>query len=64
MSAVIDPLGRIVEKSGIFEVSVIQQDIALLELETLYTKIGDVFPWTCTGLSAIFLVSLGLRRKD
>lgn len=62
MSAVIDPLGRIVEKSGIFEVSVIEQDVALLELETLYTKIGDVFPWTCTVLSAIFFVSLGLRR--
>jgi len=62
-SAVVDPLGHILQKSPLFDQSLIVSDVSLIEAKTLYTKLGDWFPWSCVAYIAIaFLFSFIKRR--
>ncbi|HEX3033800.1 MAG TPA: apolipoprotein N-acyltransferase [Thermodesulfobacteriota bacterium] len=48
ISAIIDPVGRIVAKTEIFEQTTVEEEVGIMDGEkTLYTKIGNVFPWGC-----------------
>lgn len=62
MTAVIDPLGRVVNQAPWFEQGVIVHRVPLLSGQTVYTKLGN---WFVGGL--VFLVlwrSIGLWRKN
>ena len=53
VSGFVDPYGRLVEKSKVFEQDVLVQDVRLLKTRTVYTSIGDAIAW----LSLAFTVA-------
>jgi apolipoprotein N-acyltransferase len=51
ISGFVDPYGRVVEKSPIFEQALIVQDIRFLQTRTIYSRIGDAIAWLCLAFS-------------
>jgi apolipoprotein N-acyltransferase len=51
ITAVVDPRGRVVEKTELFEPAVLVRDVPLVSGTTFYARHGDVFAWACFGLS-------------
>lgn len=65
ISAIIDPIGRVVSKTGNFEQTNLEGEVSLMNGGvTLYTKIGDVFPIACSFLWIGFAVVVRLRGKN
>jgi apolipoprotein N-acyltransferase len=56
ISGFIEPSGRVIETTQIFKDAVITQKVPILEVETLYTRFGDVFAMACLGLSVFFVL--------
>jgi apolipoprotein N-acyltransferase len=64
VSAVIDPLGRVVARTEIFERTTFEQEIGIMNGEkTLYTRIGNVLPWGCLAFWVGFFVVTRLRKS-
>lgn len=59
ISAIVDPLGRVVEQTGTFEAVTLVGDVQMLDRETVYETLGD---WP-GYLSAIVLAALWLGRR-
>src|SRR5919106_4909502 len=55
ISGVIDPYGRVVAESGIFEEVGLVQEVRFLTGRTLYTSIGDVIAYMAIALTAAAL---------
>ncbi len=65
ISAIIDPLGNVVQKTGIFEETSLEGEVAILDTEnTLYTRIGDLFPIGCLVFWIGYGISPRLMRQD
>ena len=62
ISGFIEPSGRVIETTQIFKNAVITQKVPLLQVETLYTRFGDVFAMACLGLSVVFIISKGVLK--
>lgn len=62
ISAFVDPHGRIVRASSLFEKTVVQDEAAFVPGLTVYARYGDVFAWGCLGLSVV-AVALTYRRR-
>jgi len=60
ISAVIDPLGRVVARSGLLTRENLRADIHMLEQDTLYTSVGDWPGW----LSLLAVGWMLIRRRD
>lgn len=56
VTGVIDPLGRVVDRLGLFTEEVLVTEIRPLRIETFYTRYGDVFGWSVTLIAAIWLM--------
>jgi len=64
ISAVVDPRGRVVERTPLFEPAVIVRDVPLLREPTFYSRHGDVFAWACLGAALSFTAfTLAGRRS-
>ncbi|MGQ9636385.1 MAG: apolipoprotein N-acyltransferase [Thermodesulfobacteriota bacterium] len=63
ISALIDPVGRIVKKSGLFTEETILGSIRLSERKTFYTLYGDIFAWACSIFS-IFLLGYSIFNNQ
>jgi len=62
VSALVDPYGRVVQATPLFEEAVSVGEVRFLDGTTLYVRIGDVVPWA--GLVvAIGLWGLSARRR-
>ena len=62
ISGFVDPYGRVVEKSSLFEQTLIVQDVRFLQGRTIYSRIGDLIAWLCLAFSlAALLASWRLR---
>lgn len=61
ISGVVDPYGRIVSESRIFEPAVIVSEVRFLASHTLYARIGDVFAYASVIVTIAMLV-LARRR--
>jgi apolipoprotein N-acyltransferase len=64
-SAVIDPRGRVVARTGLFERAILRAVVPSSEARTLYVRLGDWFPWAA-GLGAgvaLAVDALGRRRR-
>ena len=48
----VDPRGRVVESTPLFERTLLVRDVPLLGGETFYARHGDVFGWACLALAA------------
>ena len=53
ISGFVDPVGRIIAQTGLFEDAVVDRDVPVMSGMTMYTRIGDLLPLTC-------LIVLGL----
>lgn len=61
ISAFIDPNGRVMKETALFERTALVEDIRLREgALTFYTAYGDLFAWGCSIISAVFLA---LRKR-
>jgi apolipoprotein N-acyltransferase len=61
ISGIVDPYGRVLQTSRIFEPAVLVGDVRLLQTTTIYTRIGDVFAYASAILTLVLL--LGLRQS-
>ena len=65
ISAIIDPVGRVVAKTEVFERTTLDGKVGIMDgKKTFYTKIGDVFSWGCLAFWLGFAVITKLRRKN
>lgn len=65
ISAIIDPVGRVVAQTGNFVQTNLQGEVALMNgSKTLYTRIGDVFPIATLVFWVGFIAVVKLRGKD
>lgn len=62
ISAYIDPTGKIIEKTNLFERRIIKNDLYLYKRKTIYTIIGDFFGWAFI-LTNVFIILFTSRRK-
>ncbi|MGB8329942.1 MAG: apolipoprotein N-acyltransferase [Polyangiales bacterium] len=60
ISAVVDPLGRVVARTGLLTRENLRYDVQMLDGDTVYTRFGDWPGWL--GLAAIFWMLI--RRRD
>jgi apolipoprotein N-acyltransferase len=57
----VDPYGRVVEKSAIFEQAGMVVNVRFLQTRTIYSRIGDVAAYGSLAVTALALVMF--RRK-
>jgi apolipoprotein N-acyltransferase len=62
ITAVVDPHGRVLERTELFERTVLVREVPLLAGSTFYTRHGDLFAWTCLG-AAVVLTGAGLKKR-
>ena len=63
-TSVVDPLGAVHNRTGLFTAETVVADIRLLEFETFYTRYGDVFAWAVVLCAAALLVIGRIRGRD
>ncbi len=63
ISAVVDARGRIVEQTAPFATQTLVVDLPLAYAPTLFTKIGNLLPWSCVAVTFSGLMSCFLRRR-
>jgi apolipoprotein N-acyltransferase len=59
ISGIVDPYGRVIQRSEIFQREILVGDVRLLETRTIYGRIGDLFAYLCAVLTLAALVSAG-----
>lgn len=63
ISAVVDARGRIVERTEPFVTETLVVDLPLVYAPTLFTRIGNVFPWACVAVTGFgLLISISRRH--
>jgi len=62
ISGIVDPYGRVVAVTGIFDPAVTVGEIRFLRDRTVYERIGDVFAYACAVMTAL-LLALSRRRS-
>lgn len=59
ISGVVDPYGRVLARTALFEPAAFTAEVRVLEPWTLYARIGDAFAYACVTLTVLaFLASL------
>jgi apolipoprotein N-acyltransferase len=61
ISGFVDPYGRVLQHSNMFQSAVMTEDLRFLTGRTIYSRIGDLAGWLSVVLTAAALV-LGFRR--
>jgi apolipoprotein N-acyltransferase len=56
ISGIVDPYGRVLQESHIFERVVMLGEVRMLDDRTIYGKIGDLCAYICAALTAVALV--------
>jgi apolipoprotein N-acyltransferase len=62
ISGVVDPYGRVLVRSGLFEQAALVGDVRFLTALTVYARIGDAFAYACAVATLVALVAT-MRRK-
>jgi len=57
-SAIVDPHGRVLARTGLFEQTILRFKVPTSTARTIYVRLGDWFPWFCGGG---VLLAFGLR---
>jgi apolipoprotein N-acyltransferase len=55
ISAVVDPYGRVVARTGLFETTTIVEEVRWRSAPTVYLRIGDSFVYACLAITALAL---------
>lgn len=64
VSAIVDPLGRVVVQSGLFTRESLRSTVELLDEETLYGRLGDWPGWLGALLSVALVLSTPRRDAE
>lgn len=64
ISAVVDPQGKIVAQTNIFEKVSLKENIKYSSIQTIYTKYGDVLVFVCFILIFFYILIVLLKRED
>ena len=59
VSGIISPSGRVVARSGLDEVRLLEGTVFARQNRTVYGRIGDGFAWACAIISAVLLALPG-----
>lgn len=62
ISGVVDPYGRVLEKTEMNTRASLSAGISPVEAKTLYTRWGDVLPFISLTLAAVFLILASFKR--
>jgi apolipoprotein N-acyltransferase len=62
ISGVVDPYGRVVARSGIFEQVGMVEEVRFLTTRTIYAQVGDVAPYASIALTLAALIVFRRRR--
>jgi apolipoprotein N-acyltransferase len=57
ISGFVDPYGRVMAKTALFEPAVVVEDVRFLKDRTIYNRIGDLVAWLSLALTAAALLS-------
>ena len=57
ISGVVDPYGRVLQRTGLFETATVVQEVRFLRERTIYSRIGDVVAYLSLLLTAGALVA-------
>lgn len=57
VSAIVDPYGRVVAQSALFETTVLVGDVRWIRSRTVYGRLGDVFAWASVAATVLVLVA-------
>ena len=63
ISGVVDPYGRAVERSGIFQQVGMVAEVRFLKTRTVYSAVGDVIAYVSIALTAAALITVGRSRR-
>src|SRR5581483_11986636 len=63
ISGVVDPYGRVLAHSNVFEQTVIVSDARFLRGQTVYVRIGDIFAYAAAILTAAALIAVSSRTR-
>ena len=64
ITAVVDPRGRVLESTELFERTLLVRDVPFVPGLTFYARHGDVFAWSCLALAAAATVLSRLRPRE
>jgi apolipoprotein N-acyltransferase len=56
VSGFVDPYGRVIEKSRLFEQALLVHDVRFLTTRTIYTRIGDLAAWLSLAVTVVALL--------
>ncbi len=62
ISGIVDPYGRVLEQTAIYQPAVVVGDVRLLTTMTIYARAGDVFAYA-SAVATLGLVLLSVRRR-
>jgi apolipoprotein N-acyltransferase len=57
VSGFVDPFGRVIEKTPIFQQAVLVHDLRFLDVRTVYSRIGDLVAWLSLVFTAAALLA-------
>jgi apolipoprotein N-acyltransferase len=63
ISGAVDPYGRVLARTGLFETDALVVDVRLLDHRTIYSRVGDVAVWIAVALTAGTIL-LTIRRRS
>lgn len=63
ISGFIDPAGRIMASTPLFEDAVLTGSLPILTVKSFYTRHGDVFSIVCLGITVIVFLLFVIRKK-
>ncbi len=63
ISGFVDPVGRVIQGSALFEDAVLTENIPIYHKKSLYTRFGDFFAVACTLMSVIFIITGSYKGK-
>lgn len=63
VSGIVDPYGRVVAATGLFETTTVRGDVRLLAGGTLYATIGDSFAWAAAAMAVWMAFAPGRGRR-
>jgi apolipoprotein N-acyltransferase len=64
ISGVVDPYGRVVRRSGIFEQAGLVEEVRFLTGRTIYSMIGDAIAYAAILVVAVALVAFRRVRSE
>ncbi len=63
ISGAVDPYGRVIRRTPLFETMAITVDVRLHSERTIYSYLGDVVAWGSAAIMALTVVMLLMRRR-